>query len=252
MRLVKLPSQISYWETFITYSGVSFVMERNRFEALFRNIHFVNNLDVNHEGKSDHLWKLRPWVNSLRENFLKVSPEEYHAVDEIMVSFKRKSLLQQYMPKKPHKWGFELWGRSGISDLLYDCDIYQGKANKATTADKTSDLGISSSVDVDLCLALLNGHNFKVFAENFFTSFPLIIELKRRNIFYVGTIRLPTMKNCPLSAEKDLKKKGRGAFDYRLDVDSNIIAVRWFDNKSVNLVSSFAGVEPTHSVTRYD
>ena len=49
MRLVKLPSQISYWETFITYSGVSFVMGRNRFEALFRNIHFVNNLDVNHE-----------------------------------------------------------------------------------------------------------------------------------------------------------------------------------------------------------
>ena len=60
------------------------------------------------------------------------------------------------------------------------------------------------------------------------------------------------MKNYPLLAEKDLKKKGRDAFDYRLDVDSNIIAVCWFDNKSVNLVSSFAAVEPTHSVTRYD
>ena len=121
----------------------------------------------NHEGKSDHLWKLRPWVNSLRENFLKVSPEEYHAVDEIMVSFKRKSLLQQYMPQKPHKWGFELWGRSDISDLLYNCDIYQGKANKATNADKTSDLGISSSVDVDLCLALLNGHNLRFLQQTF-------------------------------------------------------------------------------------
>ena len=78
------------------------------------------------------------------------------------------------------------------------------------------------------------------------------MELKKRNIFYVRTVKLPRMKNCPLLAEKDLKKKGRGAFDYRLDVDSNIIAVCWFDNKSVNLVSSFAGVEPTHSVTRYD
>ena len=26
----------------------------------------------------------------------------------------------------------------------------------------------------------------------------------------------------------------------------------WFDNKLVNLVSSFAGIEPTHIVTRYD
>ena len=60
------------------------------------------------------------------------------------------------------------------------------------------------------------------------------------------------MKNCPLLAEKGLKKKGRGAFDYRLEVDSNIIAVRWFGNSSVNLVSSFAGVEPTESITRYN
>ena len=101
-------------------------------------------------------------------------------------------------------------------------------------------------------LALPDGHNFKIFADNFFTSLPLIMELRKRNIFYVGTIRLSRMKNCPLSAEKDLKKISRVASDYRLDVDSNIIAVRWLDNKSVNLVSSFAGVKPTHSITRYD
>ena len=78
---MKLPLQRSYWDTFMTYPGVSFVMGRNNFETLFPNIHFVNNLDGNQEEKSDRLWKLQPWVNSLRENFLKVSPEEYHAVD---------------------------------------------------------------------------------------------------------------------------------------------------------------------------
>ena len=97
-----------------------------------------------------------------------------------------------------------------------------------------------------------DGDDFMVFTDNFFTSLPLIMELKKRNIFYVGTIRLPRMKNCPLLAEKDLKKKGRGVFDYLLDVDSNIIALRWFDNKSVSLVSFYAGIEPTHSVTRHD
>ena len=138
----------------MTYSDVSSVMRRNRFEALFCNIHFVNNLDVNQDEKSDRLWKLQPWVNSLRENFLKVSLEEYHAVDEIMVPFKGKSLLPQYMSKMSHRWDFKLWGRSGISGFLYDFNIHQGKANKAPAADKTSDLGISSSVVVDLCLAL--------------------------------------------------------------------------------------------------
>ena len=120
------------------------------------------------------------------------------------------------MPKKPHKWGFtfKFWGRSGVSSFLYDFDIYQGKANKSPTADKTSDLGISSSVVVDLCLVLPDGHNFKVFVDNFITSLPLIMELKKQNILYVGMIRLSRMKNCPLLAEKDLNKKGRGPSDY--------------------------------------
>ena len=151
------------------------------------------------------------------------------------------------------------WGSSGREGMVFPVFIMtltfrhlQDKANKPPTADRTSDLGISSNVVFDLSLALPDGHNFKDFANNFFTSLPLIMELKKRNIFYVRTVKLPRMKNYPLLAEKDLKKKGRDAFDYRLDVDSNIIAVCWFDNKSVNLVSSFAAVEPTHFVTRYD
>ena len=83
-------------------------------------------------------------------------------------------------------------------------------------------------------------------------SLPLVQELKKHDILYVGTIRLPRMKKCPLMVEKDLKKKGRGEYDYKLDENSNMIAVRWFDNKSVNLVSSYAGIEPVGNVRRYD
>ena len=60
----------------MTYSGVSSVMGRNRFGALLL--------------------------------------EEDHAADEIMVPFKEKSHLRQYVLKKLYKWGFKLWGRSGV------------------------------------------------------------------------------------------------------------------------------------------
>ena len=126
MGLAKLPSQRLHWETFMTYSLVWSVIRRNRFKALFPDIHSVNNLDVNQEEKSDHLRKLRPWVKKI---VLQVSWEEYHVVHEIMVPFRGKSLLRQYMSKKTHKWGFKLWTRSGVSGFLYDYDIYQGKAN---------------------------------------------------------------------------------------------------------------------------
>lgn len=37
-----------------------------------------------------------------------------------------------------------------------------------------------------------------------------------------------------------------------MDTTENIAAVRWFDNKAVNLVCSFVGAEPTDIVKRYD
>ena len=81
---------------------------------------------------------------------------------------------------------------------------------------------------------------------------PLIADLRKRNIYFVGTIRSSRMKKCPLLSEKDLKKQGRGAFDFQVDIASNVVAVRWYDHKSVNLVPSYVSIEPLHTVRKYD
>ena len=175
MGLVSPISQRLYWDTFMTYDGVSSVMGRNKFETILRNIHFVNNLEIAEEEKAnDRIWKLRTQITELRQNFLRVSPEEFHAVDEIMVPFKGKSLLRRYLPKKPHKWGFKLWGRSGISGFLYDFGIYQGKLKSISD----TSLGISADVVVNLTSSLPDKHKFKVFADNYFPILPLIVELR--------------------------------------------------------------------------
>ena len=57
-------------------------MYPNKFETLLCHLHFVNNLGVTDETKkSTKLWKLKPWLSSLTENFLKVSPEQSQSVD---------------------------------------------------------------------------------------------------------------------------------------------------------------------------
>ena len=206
MGLVSFISQTLYWETFMTYDGISSVMGRNKFETILWNIHFVNNLEIAEEEKAnDRIWKLRTRITELRQNFLRVSPEEFHAVDEMMVPFKGKSLLRRYLPKKPHKWRFKIWGRSGISGFLYDFGIYQGKLKSISD----TSLGVSADVVINLTSSLPDKHNFKVFADNFFTNLPLIVELRKRNIYFVGTIRGSRMKKCPLLSEKDLKMNGR-------------------------------------------
>ena len=84
--------------------------------------------------------------------------------------------------------------------------------------------------------SLPSGHNFKVFADNFFTSLLLLEVLKEQAIWLAWTIRINRMNNCPLPCEKDFRKGGRGSYDYRTHTHSKSIAVRWYDNKAVTLV----------------
>ena len=44
---------------------------------------------------------------------------------------------------------------------------------------------------------------------------------------------------------------GRGSANHRLTRNGSITAVRWYDNRAVNLMSSFVGREPLDMVKRY-
>ena len=95
MSLVIIPSVRSYWENEMRCRDIADVVPQNKFETLLRHLHFVKNLEVTYETKkSTKFWKLRPWLSSLRENLLKISPEEFQSVGEIMVPFKGKSSLR--------------------------------------------------------------------------------------------------------------------------------------------------------------
>ena len=51
-------------------------------------------------------------------------------------------------------------------------------------------------------------------------------------------------------SKKDLKKRGRGSFDYQTDYNTGAHLLKWFDKKCVVVGSSFAGVECTNTVER--
>ena len=67
---------------------------------------------------------------------------------------------------------------------------------------------------------------------------------------FVGTVRSPRLPGCNLLGEKELKKKDRGTFDTKVERDANIVAVRWYDTRSVILLSTYAGPEPVDTVER--
>ena len=57
---------------------------------------------------------------------------------------------------------------------------------------------------------------------------------------------------CLLMSKKDLKKRDRGSFDYRTEYNTGTHLLKWFDSKCFVVGSSFAGVEYTNTVDKYD
>jgi hypothetical protein len=50
-------------------------------------------------------------------------------VDEQLCATKARHFLKQYIPIKPHKWGYKLLVLAGISGFAYDIEIYSGQEN---------------------------------------------------------------------------------------------------------------------------
>ena len=81
---------------------------------------------------------------------------------------------------------------------------------------------------------------------------PLCLELKSLGIITTATIRANRFAGCPLKCEKDLKKESRGSTSCRSDANSGIVLVGWFDNKSVQLVSTYSSPATSGTVKLWD
>lgn len=193
----------AYWAARTRYPPVADHMVRNRFTRLAAHIHFVNNNEVAETDKEkDRLWKVRPWISAQRKNLEILIPIQNQSVDEVMVAFKGRSGLKQYMRSKPRRWGFKLWARAGADGMLHDWDVYQGSSSKNShqTRGPNLSLGVSGDVVVTMTEKLPSGANFKLFADNFFSSLQLVNALKERSIWYIGTVRENRLKGCSLRA----------------------------------------------------
>ncbi|XP_049954700.1 uncharacterized protein LOC126470739 [Schistocerca serialis cubense] len=145
------------------------------------------------------------------KNCLKEVPEEHNGVDEVMIRAAGKNVK-----RKRESW--------------------KGLAREV----------VMKSTDT-----LPENHNFKVYADNLFTSDILAQYLLNRGIYLIGTVRANKLKGFDLPKEKDMKAKGRGAVA-SLDHTGRFIVVRRYDSKSLTLLSSFAGVELQDKANRWN
>lgn len=224
------------WMPNFRLTAVADSISRARFEKIKESFHINDNSQQPEHGPNnfDKLYKIRPLLNKMKEKCKRIDQEECQSIDEQMIKYKGRHNLKQYLPMKRNKLGFKMFTRAGVSGIVYDFTLYVGEGTCPSFG-----LGISSDIVLHLASTVPSNKNYKLFFDNWFASISLMIALKEKGILAAATIRSNRMKNCCLTDEKELMKEGRGSYDFKYEATYNLVACRWYDNKSVQLVSYY-------------
>jgi len=210
MGVVKLPAYTDFWAQYTRFSFVANVMPLKRYQQILRCLHFTNNEESD---VTDRFFKVRPVLDIIRLNCLKLSQGQRFSIDEMMVPYKGKKAgsRRQYMQNKPKKWGIKLFVRAGIDGMVYDFLVYSGDCtfrNITFSTFETGYFGLGPKVVIALCSTIPNKPLSVVYFDNFFTTPDLRDEF---GILSLGTLRKQHLRGCPLMEDKKLNKLPRGS-----------------------------------------
>ncbi|XP_035765650.1 piggyBac transposable element-derived protein 4-like [Neolamprologus brichardi] len=159
-------------------------MSKKRFAQINLAIRFDDRLSRPGRYRGDKLTPIKDiwskWSDRLPKFF---NPGRDICVDEQLVPFKGRCSFKQYMPSKPAKYGLKIWALCDVqTSYAWRLQVYTGKSASANR-----EMNQGMRVVLELTEGL-QGHT--VTTDNFFTSFPLAEELRKRRMALVGTLRL--------------------------------------------------------------
>jgi len=158
-----------------------------------------------------------------------------------MIPFSGACAFRQYVPSKPNLLGLKNYVAASQDGMVLDYVIYQGSGS-FTSASPDLKLGMGANVIVHLAQTLPAGTC--IYCDRFFMAPSIVDYLLSKNLIHMtGTVNR-MREVLKLSDDKTLMKQGRGASDSVVRTDGKLVAVKWYDNKPVVLISTVHGVLP--------
>ena len=243
----RLPRERLYWslDEDLHVEIVSQCMARNRYLDIKKYLHVNDNTQIN----DDRMYKVRPLMDKLNANFQQWGI--FHkalSVDEAMVKYYGHHPAKQFIRGKPCRFGFKNWSLCSSNGYCYALDTYCGKTK---TDNDNIQLPLGSKVVLSLlqCIDVPNDHI--VFFDNYFTSLPLLSNLRAQGFRASGTLRQNRTEKCPLSTVKEMEKKKRATYETSFDAKNEILLVRWYDNSVCTMATNYDTVAPLQKVRRW-
>lgn len=244
MGILSYPRLAMYWRHNIKIEMIVSAMTRDRCMMLRNNLHVVDSDYPKVSDVGNPLWKVQPVINAVRNGCHKLerTPRRY-SVDEQMIPFTGKCHMRQLVKNKPRPVGLKNFVVTTSEGLMLDFEIYFGN-NPALL----HPLGLGPGVVLRLSQSIPPGSC--IFFDRFFTTIPLLEELKNRGYHGTGTIMANRIPNRQQLSFKEDKKMSRGEVDQRISDD--IVLVKWKDSKAVLVASNCTGGTGIDIVQRYE
>lgn len=168
------------------------------------------------------------WVHRCKLLYI---PGKNVTVDEQLLPFRGRCPFTQYIPSKPAKYGIKIWILCDSETFYaYNLEMYIGRNRNARPE-------VNQGQRVVLTLTEdLNGRN--VTCDNFFTSYSLATELKKRQMTVVGTIRKNREELPPVSIRMKSKPPLHSEFVFDHKLRATIVSYVPKKNRFVTLLST--------------
>ena len=167
-------------------------MPRDRYSQPKQFLHFVqNSSDHDSDGK---LFKIKPILDAVRNEFIKIEPEQFRSEDDQLIPSKTKfTMIRQYNPKKSRNWGFKNLVWTGWRGFIYNFYLYSGRE------EVNENSGYSHLYKY--------AQGYTCYFDNWFGRLELFIYFGRIGIDAAGRIRANYLQGCLYSQTKIYENK---------------------------------------------
>jgi hypothetical protein len=240
MGICNLPRCSMYWSELYQQPFVASVFPRRRLEQLLRHFH-VAPLHSQHAA-ADPLSRVRPLIQSLQQSFPRhYLPSQFLTLDEAMVAYKGRSPIKQYIPSKPHKWGYKIYCLASDNYLL-QFEVYEGKEQHPSALGATHDTVMRMIEEYE-------HQQHVLFTDSWFTSPALLDALKEKRTRVCGSVRR-NRKGMPTITDEEVKSLDRGKWIHRQKGDKSLAV--WKDQKAMWLLYNYISPQQTATLERWD
>ncbi|EEC18846.1 hypothetical protein IscW_ISCW023400 [Ixodes scapularis] len=134
-------------------------MAQDRGEIKF-SLHFNDNLSMPPaDTLKGRLFKVRQLLESLLQKFEQIPLEQCLCLDEQMIPFEGHSSIKRYLPKKPPKWGYNIFILCDTRSV-HSFDVYLEQVPGFP------DIGTSGNIVIELAQCVQPQLNYLLFRDN--------------------------------------------------------------------------------------